>query len=133
MEKVRANLYRYRNVALFAKGHYSYSTPKAGIAGLARMVAADAPGEKVDDVLMRVACDALLQSDDAQAELKSHVNYIMSRFRVLSEEQEVTPEIFSSLMNEALLAIIARWKLPEDIELGQPDGNIWSLSSPKKG
>lgn len=126
------NLHPNRHLILYTKGFYLYTTPKAGMAGLSRVIAADCPGETVGKVLAKVAAEALLKSDDPQAELESHINFLVQRFMVISEDQVPNQQDIMALKYEALMAIIARWKLPEDVELGDPDPAVWSLTSPLK-
>jgi hypothetical protein len=117
---------------MLTKGHYRYDNPQQGRAALRACIVADGQQRSnVVAILARIASQAIATSNDPEAEFRSHINYLDTRYKKLLEAGSVTTEQFGDLLEEAMMAIIARWILPEDVSLGDPDPNIWMVTDTK--
>ncbi len=137
MKNNNSILHPNRHLILLCKGHYYTNnlTPSVMQAALKRVMQADGVKDSDRlDALTKVACEAFEKSDDIRGELKSHIKFICDRFDLQERANginSVTSFQFRDLIEEAMMVIIARWKLPEDIDIGKPDPRIWAVTSPE--
>lgn len=105
-------------------------------------------GKDPRKLVSKLAAQIMKESDDISGEMFSHLSFVFSRgYEMMSEEVHTANEgtveevikyveldeiydILDRLLIEAALAIIMRWKVPEQFTLGDPDPQVLPVRDP---